>query len=229
MRKCVNCGAELKAEARFCPECGSNVLEQQESKPKDVACEEKEDIQEDSKKCVNCGTELKAEARFCPECGSNVLEQQENIPNRKNKNNTTELNEKVFHFKKVKMIGNVQYKIITTEVKNYGDNLDVEETIYKFFKKRNPNIYKIKVSEIDTVEVKTKIDFWDALYAVVFGVIYLLDITDIAWLLLIAVFLYTGYGKVVKLKMKNGLKFEIPVDGMSEDVQKFQRLIESAR
>lgn len=39
------------------------------------------------------------------------------------------------------------------------------------------------------------------------------------WLLLIAVFLYTGYGKVLNLKMKNGLNFEIPVNGMTEDVE----------
>ena len=43
--------------------------------------------------------------------------------------------------------------------------------------------------------------------------------------LLIAVFLYTGYGKVLNLKMKNGLNFEIPVNGMTEDVEQFRLLI----
>ncbi len=51
------------------------------------------------------------------------------------------------------------------------------------------------------------------------------NITDVAWLLLIAVFLYTGYGKVLNLKMKNGLNFEIPVNGMTEDVEQFRLLI----
>ena len=50
-----------------------------------------------------------------------------------------------------------------------------------------------------------------------FGVMFLMNITDVAWLLLIAVFLYTGYGKVLNLKMKNRLNFEIPVNGMTED------------
>ncbi|MEE0688723.1 MAG: hypothetical protein ACLUJ2_05010 [[Ruminococcus] torques] len=52
-----------------------------------------------------------------------------------------------------------------------------------------------------------------------------MNITDVAWLLLIAVFLYTGYGKVLNLKMKNGLNFEIPVNGMTEDVEQFRLLI----
>ena len=41
----------------------------------------------------------------------------------------------------------------------------------------------------------------------------------------LAVFLYTGYGKVLNLKMKNGLNFEIPVNGMTEDVEQFRLLI----
>ena len=36
---------------------------------------------------------------------------------------------------------------------------------------------------------------------------------------------YTGYGKVLNLKMKNGLNFEIPVNGMTEDVEQFRLLI----
>ena len=68
-------------------------------------------------------------------------------------------------------------------------------------------------------------DFWDTLYAALFGVMFLMNITDVAWLLLIAVFLYTGYGKVLNLKMKNGLNFEIPVNGMTEDVEQFRLLI----
>ena len=75
------------------------------------------------------------------------------------------------------------------------------------------------------MELKTKMDFWDTMYAALFGVIFLLDTTDIAWLLLIAIFLYTGYGKILNLKMKNGLNFEIPVNGMTEDVERFRALV----
>ena len=75
------------------------------------------------------------------------------------------------------------------------------------------------------MELKTKMDFWDTMYAALFGVIFLLDTTDIAWLLLIAIFLYTCYGKILNLKMKNGLNFEIPVNGMTEDVERFRALV----
>ena len=82
-----------------------------------------------------------------------------------------------------------------------------------------------QLSEISEIGIKTKMDFWDTLYAALFGVMFLMNITDVAWLLLIAVFLYTGYGKVLNLKMKNGLNFEIPVNGMTEDVEQFRLLI----
>lgn len=38
-------------------------------------------------------------------------------------------------------------------------------------------------------------------------------------------FLYTGYGKLLNLKMNNGMNYEIAVNGMSEDVEQFQKLI----
>ena len=55
---------------------------------------------------------------------------------------------------------------------------------------------------------------------------FLMNITDVAWLLLIAVLSFIqDYGKVLNLKMKNGLNFEIPVNGMTEDVEQFRLLI----
>ena len=90
--------------------------------------------------------------------------------------------------------------------------------------KRQDHI-NLKLSEINSMEVKTKMDFWDTLSAAIFGVMYLMDITDVVWLLLIAVFLYTGYGKILNLKMNNGMNYEIAVNGMSEDVEQFQKLI----
>lgn len=36
---------------------------------------------------------------------------------------------------------------------------------------------------------------------------------------------FSGREKVLNLKMKNGLNFEIPVNGMTEDVEQFRLLI----
>lgn len=49
---CPNCGAETKG-AKFCPECGTKI----EQKPSGV--------------CPNCGTDAKG-AKFCPECGTKM-------------------------------------------------------------------------------------------------------------------------------------------------------------
>jgi uncharacterized OB-fold protein len=49
---CPNCGKPLAAKAKFCPDCGAEILE---------------DI-----KCANCGAKLTPGAKFCPECGTRV-------------------------------------------------------------------------------------------------------------------------------------------------------------
>jgi ribosomal protein L40E len=48
--KCVECGSELKASAKFCPECGTPVPREEH--------------------CANCGAKLAPTAKFCPECGT---------------------------------------------------------------------------------------------------------------------------------------------------------------
>ncbi|MBR6497673.1 MAG: zinc ribbon domain-containing protein, partial [Methanomicrobium sp.] len=50
---CANCGAAIKATAKFCPECGTKV----EAAPKKTFCTE-------------CGAEIAPGAKFCPECGT---------------------------------------------------------------------------------------------------------------------------------------------------------------
>src|SRR3989442_2035479 len=49
--KCVKCGADLKAGAKFCNECGASQV---------------------PAKCTNCQHELKPGAKFCDECGTKV-------------------------------------------------------------------------------------------------------------------------------------------------------------
>ena len=202
--KCENCGNEVREGAKFCSKCGSNILEQQE----DHSGKHNVHEMKTEKRCVNCGNVLREESKFCPKCGSSTVEQKEDVSTLKDEEkDKAEQSKGTFYFEKVKMIGRLRYKIIRTEVSNNEERLE------------------IKLSEIGSMELKTKMDFWDTLYAALFGVMFLMNITDVAWLLLIAVFLYTGYGKVLNLKMKNGLNFEIPVNGMTEDVEQFRLLI----
>lgn len=51
---CSKCGAEVKAENNFCPECGSEM------------------ISADKQECTNCKTIVDKEAQFCPKCGEKL-------------------------------------------------------------------------------------------------------------------------------------------------------------
>lgn len=51
-KECPNCHAQMRANAKFCPECGEKM--------------------ETTKHCTNCGAEVKSNAKFCPECGEKL-------------------------------------------------------------------------------------------------------------------------------------------------------------
>lgn len=51
--KCAKCGALMRSDAKFCPECGQPVA----AKPV---------------KCSKCGAEVSGAAKFCPECGQKL-------------------------------------------------------------------------------------------------------------------------------------------------------------
>lgn len=59
---CLNCGAELKENAKFCRECGTRVT------PLDITLEMAEEKPQ-TKICPVCGDEDPAESKFCSECG----------------------------------------------------------------------------------------------------------------------------------------------------------------
>jgi RNA polymerase subunit RPABC4/transcription elongation factor Spt4 len=60
---CPYCHTEIKEDAKFCPHCGSNVVEKlKEIKEKDLL----------AKHCANCGVEMLDEAKFCAKCGHKV-------------------------------------------------------------------------------------------------------------------------------------------------------------
>ena len=48
---CPKCGANVRAGAKFCPECGSKL---------------------GTETCPKCGAQVKAGAKFCPECGTKL-------------------------------------------------------------------------------------------------------------------------------------------------------------
>jgi len=50
-KQCSVCGASVKANAKFCPECGVSLV----------------------KKCAKCGTVVDDKSKFCPECGNKLI------------------------------------------------------------------------------------------------------------------------------------------------------------
>ena len=68
MTICKKCGSENTDNAKFCLECGANLVEQRK--------------ESEITKCIKCGAELPKKAKFCSECGASqieVVEEKESI------------------------------------------------------------------------------------------------------------------------------------------------------
>ncbi len=50
-KKCIECGVEIDADAKFCPDCGAK---------------------QEAKFCAECGQKLENGAKYCPNCGKKV-------------------------------------------------------------------------------------------------------------------------------------------------------------
>ena len=73
--KCIKCGASLKANAKFCPECGAKQTMScpkcnASITPNDKFCPECGQSLKNT--CPKCAAELKDGAKFCPECGEKL-------------------------------------------------------------------------------------------------------------------------------------------------------------
>ncbi len=76
MKTCPNCGAPMKANAKFCTSCGLKVEEvkKPETKPKKCAACGK-DLDEDDMFCPYCGEKYKLpKERICADCGAKLKE-----------------------------------------------------------------------------------------------------------------------------------------------------------
>ena len=65
---CVSCGEQIKHGALFCPHCGANQHEEVKSEPIPEVEEIVEQPKESFDNCINCGEQIKTGASFCPHC-----------------------------------------------------------------------------------------------------------------------------------------------------------------
>lgn len=81
MTTCPNCNAEIKANLKFCPECGAKMVKEVKRCPDcnaEVGAKAKfcpecgKKLTQEPKKCPKCGVEVKGNAKFCPECGEKL-------------------------------------------------------------------------------------------------------------------------------------------------------------
>lgn len=72
---CPNCKAQIPANKKFCPECGTNLGHTCPKCGADIKKNNKfcpECGEKLTKTCPKCGADLKNSHKFCPECGENV-------------------------------------------------------------------------------------------------------------------------------------------------------------
>lgn len=102
--KCQNCGNEMNESAKFCRECGAEIVLQTEPFNKKICIEcgnevednavfcnncgyrmidEQSNVDELTKCCPKCGTQLNADAMFCKECGTSLDNNENNVVNEK--------------------------------------------------------------------------------------------------------------------------------------------------
>ncbi|MDR1832223.1 MAG: zinc ribbon domain-containing protein [Fusobacteriaceae bacterium] len=65
-QKCVKCGAENAADAKFCKACGTKLEKEPEKQP--------EEVKPAKVVCPVCGVECEPDARFCQECGYDLTQ-----------------------------------------------------------------------------------------------------------------------------------------------------------
>ncbi|MGN1175289.1 MAG: hypothetical protein ACI4S1_07520 [Roseburia sp.] len=172
-----------------------------------------------SKYCEKCKKEFDNEnASFCPICGTALVESLR----KENEEVLVEGVQKKMTFHKKKMLSYLVYRQTDTEVEIDNQVIHYSQTIKKLFRKPRKTEDSILLSQIEKIGIKTKMDFWDTLYGIIFiifGFIYPLCF------LAAALFLFCGYGKVIKIKKQDGSEFIIPANMKTDDVKQLLAVV----
>lgn len=172
--------------------------------------------------CEKCGKEVEETWNQCPYCShplkdngnAKVAEQAETV------NQTTA--EKLV-FRKTKMIGLVTYSSVDTKITIDGQSVHFYQTISKILRSVKKVEVSFLLSEISEIGIKTKMDFWDTLYGVIF--VFLGIFVNPLIFLLAVVCLYCGYGKIIQISTVDGKKYMIPSALKTDDAQKLLDLV----
>lgn len=171
--------------------------------------------------CTNCGKEVKDEWAVCPKCGAkliNHLDTKKDVATIEN----IEGIQKKLSFHKKKMLSYLVYKQVDTEVEIRDYAMHISQKLKKIFSKPRETEESIYLADIEDISIQTKMDFWDTLYGSIFAV---LGFFYPIWFLAAAVFLFCGYGKVIKIKKSDGEEFMIPTESNTDDVKQMMSMV----
>ncbi|MCR5515711.1 MAG: hypothetical protein K6F41_04550 [Lachnospira sp.] len=127
--------------------------------------------------------------------------------------------EKEYEFINGKGFGRIWYKTISSTATIRGDELEVIIRDEPLFGKDKEMIEKIRLDDIEDVQIKTGFDFWDLLIAIISLV--LLIPSEGKTLLLIPFFLFWSYRKDIIIACRDGSKVVIQNDSNNHEVKDF--------
>ena len=172
--------------------------------------------------CEKCGKEVEETWNQCPYC-SHPLKDNGNakVAEQDVTENQTTADKLVFQ--KTKMIGLMKYSSVDTKITIEGQSVHFYQTISKILRSIKKVEVSFQLSEISEIGMKTKMDFWDTLYGVIF--VFLGIFVNPIIFLLAVVCLYCGYGKVIQISTVDGKKYMIPSALKTDDAQKLLDLV----
>lgn len=172
--------------------------------------------------CENCGKEVEETWNQCPYC-SHPLKDNSNVKVAEQDETVNQTTADKLVFRKTKMIGLMTYSSVDTKITIEGQSVHFYQTISKILRSIKKVEVSFQLSEISEIGMKTKMDFWDTLYGVIF-VFLGIFVNPIIFLLAVAC-LYCGYGKVIQISTVDGKKYMIPSALKTDDAQKLLDLV----
>lgn len=172
--------------------------------------------------CENCGKEVEETWNQCPYC-SHPLKDNSNVKVAEQDETVNQTTADKLVFRKTKMIGLMTYSSVDTKITIEGQSVHFYQTISKILRSIKKVEVSFQLSEISEIGIKTKMDFWDTLYGVIF--VFLGIFVNPIIFLLAVVCLYCGYGKIIQISTVNGKKYTIPSALKTDDVQKLLDLV----
>lgn len=172
--------------------------------------------------CENCGKEVEETWNQCPYC-SHPLKDNSNVKVAEQDETVNQTTADKLVFRKTKMIGLMTYSSVDTKITIEGQSVHFHQTISKILRSIKKVEVSFHLSEISEIGIKTKMDFWDTLYGVIF--VFLGIFINPLIFLLAVVCLYCGYGKIIQISTVNGKKYTIPSALKTDDVQKLLDLV----